>query len=72
MAIEDIMVRKVFGRAGERIIMEECLKGEEASILAVSDGINVAPLASSQDHKRALDRDKGPNTGGMGAYSPRR
>lgn len=70
MAIEDMMVRKVFGRSGERIIIEECLKGEEASILAVSDGINVVPLASSQDHKRAFDRDKGPNTGGMGAYSP--
>ena len=70
MAIENMMVRKVFGRSGERIIIEECLKGEEASILAVSDGINVAPLASSQDHKRALDHDKGPNTGGMGAYSP--
>ncbi len=69
-AIEDMMVRKAFGRAGERIIIEECLKGEEASILAVSDGISVAPLASSQDHKRAFDRDKGPNTGGMGAYSP--
>lgn len=70
LAIEDMMVRKVFGKAGERIVIEEHLEGEEASILAVSDGINVIALASSQDHKRALDGDKGPNTGGMGAYSP--
>ncbi|TAN59042.1 phosphoribosylamine--glycine ligase [bacterium] len=70
LAIEDMMVRKVFGRAGEKIVIEEHLEGEEASILAVSDGINVIALASSQDHKRAFDGDKGPNTGGMGAYSP--
>lgn len=70
LAIEDMMVRKVFGRAGEKIVIEEHLEGEEASILAVSDGINVIALASSQDHKRAFDADKGPNTGGMGAYSP--
>lgn len=70
LAIEDMMVRKVFGKSGEKIIIEECLAGEEASILVVSDGINVIPLASSQDHKRVFDGDKGPNTGGMGAYSP--
>lgn len=70
LAIEDMMVRKVFGGAGEKIVIEEHLEGEEASILAVSDGINVIALASSQDHKRAFDADKGPNTGGMGAYSP--
>ena len=70
VTIEDMMVRKAFGRAGEKIIIEECLKGEEASILVVSDGLNVIPLASSQDHKRIFDGDKGPNTGGMGAYSP--
>lgn len=69
-AIEDIMIRKVFGSAGDKVVIEECLNGQEASILAVSDGINVVPLASSQDHKRAFDHDKGPNTGGMGAYSP--
>ena len=69
-AIEDMMVRKVFGKAGEKVVIEECLEGEEASILVVSDGINVIPLASSQDHKRVFDHDKGPNTGGMGAYSP--
>ena len=70
IAIEDMMVRKAFGRAGEKIIIEEFLEGEEASILVVSDGMNVIPLASSQDHKRVFDADKGPNTGGMGAYSP--
>ena len=70
IAIEDMMLRKVFGKAGERIVIEEHLEGEEASILVVSDGINFIPLAASQDHKRAFDADKGPNTGGMGAYSP--
>ncbi|OGX26249.1 MAG: phosphoribosylamine--glycine ligase [Omnitrophica WOR_2 bacterium RIFCSPHIGHO2_02_FULL_45_21] len=70
LAIEHMMVRKAFGKSGEKIIIEECLAGEEASILVVSDGINVIPLASSQDHKRVFDGDKGPNTGGMGAYSP--
>lgn len=69
-AIEDIMVRKIFGDSGRKIIIEEFLEGEEASVLVVSDGINIAPLASSQDHKRVFDADKGPNTGGMGAYSP--
>ncbi len=68
--IEDMMVRKVFSEAGRKIVIEECLKGEEASVLVVSDGINIVSLASSQDHKRVLDRDQGPNTGGMGAYSP--
>ena len=69
-AIEDMMVRKIFGKAGEKIIIEECLEGEEASVLVASDGMNVVGLASSQDHKRVFDADKGPNTGGMGAYSP--
>ncbi len=59
-----------FGQAGSRVLIEECLFGEEASIIAFCDGKTVTPLASSQDHKRALDGDKGPNTGGMGAYSP--
>ncbi len=65
-----MLVEKKFGSAGQRIIVEKCLKGEEASILVITDGQNVIPLASSQDHKCLLDGDKGPNTGGMGAYSP--
>ena len=69
-AIDDILVKKIFGAAGDRIILEDCLVGEEASILVFSDGKNIAPLVSSQDHKRIFDNDKGPNTGGMGAYSP--
>ena len=69
-AIEDIMVKKIFGSSGDKIIIEEMLVGEEASILAVSDGKYFITLASSQDHKRMHDDDKGPNTGGMGAYSP--
>ena len=59
-----------FGSAGSVVVIEELLIGEEASILALTDGENILPLASSQDHKRLLDGDKGPNTGGMGAYSP--
>ena len=59
-----------FGQAGARVLLEECLIGEEASIIALCDGKAIKPLASSQDHKRALDGDLGPNTGGMGAYSP--
>ena len=69
-AAERILVKKEFGVSGERLIVEKCLEGEEASIIVVSDGENVVPLASSQDHKRIFDCDKGPNTGGMGAYSP--
>ncbi|MCQ2396891.1 MAG: phosphoribosylamine--glycine ligase [Lentisphaeria bacterium] len=59
-----------FGTAGSRVLLEDCLVGEEASILALCDGKTIIPLVSSQDHKRAYDGDKGPNTGGMGAYSP--
>ncbi len=69
-AISDIMEDKIFGSSGDRIIIEDCLVGEEASILALTDGENIIPLATSQDHKRIFDDDKGPNTGGMGAYSP--
>ncbi|MCF6176042.1 MAG: phosphoribosylamine--glycine ligase [Victivallaceae bacterium] len=59
-----------FGESGNRVLVEECLFGEEASILALVDGKTITPLASSQDHKRLLENDGGPNTGGMGAYSP--
>ena len=69
-AVNKMLLGGVFGDAGRRIIIEECLSGEEASIIVVSDGFNVVPLASSQDHKRVFDNDMGPNTGGMGAYSP--
>ncbi len=69
-AIHKDMVKKVFGKAGEKIVIEECLEGEEASVIAITDGSTVKLLASSQDHKRIYDGDKGPNTGGMGAYSP--
>ncbi len=69
-AINHIMVDRVFGDAGNRIIIEEYLYGEEASFLALTDGKSILPLASSQDHKPVFDDDKGPNTGGMGAYSP--
>jgi phosphoribosylamine--glycine ligase len=69
-AVELIMEKKEFGKAGDKVIVEECLEGEEASIIAFTDGRSIIPLASSQDHKRVFDGDKGPNTGGMGAYSP--
>jgi len=69
-AIDEILVRKAFGQAGEKLVIEEFLDGEEASFMALTDGEHVLPLASSQDHKRVFDNDQGPNTGGMGAYSP--
>ena len=69
-AIDKIMTEKAFGSSGDKIIVEKCLEGEEASIIVVSDGEDIVPLASSQDHKRVSDGDKGANTGGMGAYSP--
>lgn len=69
-AIDTMMIHKEFGRAGDRIVIEERIMGEEASFIALCDGRTVMPLASSQDHKRVFDGDKGPNTGGMGAYSP--
>ncbi|RPH49204.1 MAG: phosphoribosylamine--glycine ligase, partial [Desulfobacteraceae bacterium] len=69
-ALDSILVKRDFGDAGIRVVVEECLTGEEASFLAFTDGKTVLPLPSSQDHKPVFDDDKGPNTGGMGAYSP--
>lgn len=69
-AVEDILCDGAFGAAGSRVVIEEFLEGEEASFLAFTDGSIILPLASSQDHKAAYDGDTGPNTGGMGAYSP--
>lgn len=69
-AASSILRDKIFGDAGKRIIVEDCLDGPEASILVFTDSKYVIPLASSQDHKRIFDDDQGPNTGGMGAYSP--
>ena len=66
----DIMFAGALGEAGEAIVVEEFLAGEEASFFVLSDGEHVVPLATAQDHKRAFDGDQGPNTGGMGAYSP--
>lgn len=69
-AIDDMLVGNKFGAAGAEVLLEEFLHGEECSILAMVDGENAVLLPSSQDHKRVFDGDKGPNTGGMGAYSP--
>jgi len=69
-AIRHTMVDQTFGDAGRRIVIEECLAGYEASILAIVDGSTIVPLEPAQDHKAAYDDDQGPNTGGMGAYSP--
>ncbi len=69
-AVQEMLSGNAFGSAGSRVVIEEFLEGEEASFLAITDGKNVIPLASAQDHKAIFDGDKGPNTGGMGAYSP--
>jgi len=69
-ALDEIMAQKIFKAAGDHVVIEECLEGEEASILVVSDGKHYKILESAQDHKRIFDDDLGPNTGGMGAYSP--
>lgn len=69
-AVHEIMKEKIFGEAGNKIVIEEYLEGEEATVLAFSDGTTVIPLIPSQDHKRVYDNDMGPNTGGMGAYAP--
>ena len=69
-AVEDMLSGNAFGDAGCRVVIEEFLTGEEASFTGMVDGKNVLPMATSQDHKRVGDKDTGPNTGGMGAYSP--
>ncbi|MDD5131021.1 MAG: phosphoribosylamine--glycine ligase [Candidatus Omnitrophota bacterium] len=69
-AVASIMQDKIFGDAGEKIVIEECLVGQEASIMVITDSKQVLALASAQDHKRVFDNDQGANTGGMGAYSP--
>ena len=71
-ALKEIMVDKVFGDSGNRIVIEEFLTGPEISILSFCDGETIVPMVSAQDHKRAFDNDKGPNTGGMGTFSPSR
>lgn len=69
-AIKDMLAGNAFGEAGSRVVIEEFLEGEEASFIVMVDGTSVLPMATSQDHKRVGDKDTGPNTGGMGAYSP--
>ena len=69
-AVEDMLAGNKFGEAGHRVVIEEFLKGEEASFIVIADGENIVPMATSQDHKARDDGDTGPNTGGMGAYSP--
>jgi len=69
-AVDEIMVQQIFGKAGQRIVIEECLQGPEASVLAVCDGKHFLVMPTAQDHKRIFDDDMGPNTGGMGSFSP--
>jgi phosphoribosylamine--glycine ligase len=69
-AIDEMMGARIFGFAGDTVVVEECLKGVEASVLCFVDGSAIVPMESAQDYKRIGDRDEGPNTGGMGTYSP--
>lgn len=69
-AVRSILEEKRFGQAGTRVVIEECLEGPEVTVLAFTDGNTMLPMSSSQDHKRAFDNDEGPNTGGMGTFSP--
>jgi len=71
-AVQDMMVNKAFGEAGSRIIVEEFLEGQEVTVLTFTDGKTIKPMVSAQDHKKVYDNDEGPNTGGMGAFSPSR
>ena len=68
--LKSILVDKAFGDAGDEVVIEERLFGQEVSLMAFTDGTTVAPMLPAQDHKRLLDGDEGPNTGGMGAYAP--
>ena len=70
VALKSILVDKTFGEAGDKVVIEERLIGQEVSLMAFTDGISVVPMLPAQDHKRLLDGDQGPNTGGMGAYAP--
>ena len=70
IALHAMMEQRVFGASGDRVVIEECLVGEEASVMAFCDGETVVPMVAIQDHKRVYDDDQGPNTGGMGAYAP--
>ncbi len=69
-ALDKIMIERIFGKSGKKVIVEEFMQGEEASIIAITDGENLVYLPSAQDHKAIFDNDEGPNTGGMGAYAP--
>jgi phosphoribosylamine--glycine ligase len=69
-AIGDAMLQRKFGSAGDRLVIEECLSGPEVSFFAICDGSNAVSIGTAQDHKRAFDDDRGPNTGGMGAFAP--
>jgi phosphoribosylamine--glycine ligase len=69
-AVEDMLANNAFGAAGKRVVIEEFLRGEEASFIVMADGVHALPMATSQDHKARDDADQGPNTGGMGAYTP--
>jgi phosphoribosylamine--glycine ligase len=70
VTLEGMMEKRIFGKAGERVVVEEHLNGVEASVIAFTDGQTIAPVPNTQDHKRVYDGDRGPNTGGMGAYCP--
>jgi phosphoribosylamine--glycine ligase len=72
MAIDDAIERRIFGAAGDQVVIEACLEGEEASVFALCDGASALPFGAACDYKRIFDGDRGPNTGGMGAYTPTR
>src|SRR6185503_12974706 len=69
-ALKSILLDKSFGEAGDEVVIEEYLSGQEVSLMAFTDGTSIVPMLPAQDHKRLLEGDEGPNTGGMGAYAP--